>query len=144
MVVELLDYDMRFGQGFLFSPPRPVRAEALQGVADKQDTAARTPGRTDPGAGNRRLGSLACVLNCPYLSPFVRTFRRRSRPATTRSSATSGASSTTASLATPEACDALMRFRAKGGTVMLITNAPRPGAVVTPVPRQAQRAARGL
>jgi HAD superfamily hydrolase (TIGR01459 family) len=33
--------------------------------------------------------------------------------------------------ATPEACDALKRFRAKGGTVALITNAPRPGAVVT-------------
>jgi cyclic-di-GMP phosphodiesterase TipF (flagellum assembly factor) len=32
-VVDLLDYDIRFGQGFLFSPPRPVRAEALQGVA---------------------------------------------------------------------------------------------------------------
>jgi HAD superfamily hydrolase (TIGR01459 family) len=32
--------------------------------------------------------------------------------------------------ATPEACDALMRFRATGGTVALITNAPRPGAVV--------------
>ena len=32
--------------------------------------------------------------------------------------------------ATPEACDALIRFRAKGGTVALITNAPRPGAVV--------------
>ncbi len=31
MVVNLLDYDVRFGQGFLFSPPRPVRAEALQG-----------------------------------------------------------------------------------------------------------------
>jgi cyclic-di-GMP phosphodiesterase TipF (flagellum assembly factor) len=30
MVVDLLDYDVRFGQGFLFSPPRPVRAEALQ------------------------------------------------------------------------------------------------------------------
>jgi cyclic-di-GMP phosphodiesterase, flagellum assembly factor TipF len=29
-VVDLLDYDVRFGQGFLFSPPRPVRAEALQ------------------------------------------------------------------------------------------------------------------
>ena len=28
-VVDLLDYDVRFGQGFLFSPPRPVRAEAL-------------------------------------------------------------------------------------------------------------------
>jgi HAD superfamily hydrolase (TIGR01459 family) len=33
--------------------------------------------------------------------------------------------------ATPAACDALVRFRAKGGTVALITNAPRPGAVVT-------------
>lgn len=33
MVVDLLDYDVRFGQGFLFSPPRPVRAEALQGTA---------------------------------------------------------------------------------------------------------------
>jgi cyclic-di-GMP phosphodiesterase TipF (flagellum assembly factor) len=31
-VVDLLDYDVRFGQGFLFSPPRPVRADALQGV----------------------------------------------------------------------------------------------------------------
>ena len=30
----------------------------------------------------------------------------------------------------PEACDALSRFRAGGGTVILITNAPRPGAAV--------------
>ena len=29
-VIDLLDYDVRFGQGFLFSAPRPVRAEALQ------------------------------------------------------------------------------------------------------------------
>jgi HAD superfamily hydrolase (TIGR01459 family) len=33
--------------------------------------------------------------------------------------------------ATPAACDALTRFRENGGTVILITNAPRPGAVVT-------------
>ena len=45
--------------------------------------------------------------------------------------------------ATPDACDALIRFRAKGGTVALITNAPRPGAVVSKfldklgVPREA-------
>jgi HAD superfamily hydrolase (TIGR01459 family) len=32
--------------------------------------------------------------------------------------------------ATPEACDALIRFRDNGGTVVLITNAPRPGEVV--------------
>src|SRR5258708_32874207 len=30
----------------------------------------------------------------------------------------------------PEACDALTRFRAGGGTVLLITNAPRPADVV--------------
>jgi cyclic-di-GMP phosphodiesterase, flagellum assembly factor TipF len=34
-VVDLLDYDVRFGQGELFSPPRPVRSEVLQGIADK-------------------------------------------------------------------------------------------------------------
>jgi len=33
--------------------------------------------------------------------------------------------------ATPEPCEALVRFRARGGTVALITNAPRPGAVVS-------------
>src|SRR5712691_6262474 len=32
--------------------------------------------------------------------------------------------------ATAEACDALARFRHGGGTVVLITNAPRPGEVV--------------
>jgi cyclic-di-GMP phosphodiesterase TipF (flagellum assembly factor) len=39
MVVDLLDYDVRFGQGFLFSPPRPVRAEALQSAAGAADAA---------------------------------------------------------------------------------------------------------
>ena len=34
MVVDLLDFDVRYGQGFLFSPPRPVRAEALQSTGD--------------------------------------------------------------------------------------------------------------
>jgi HAD superfamily hydrolase (TIGR01459 family) len=33
-------------------------------------------------------------------------------------------------VATPAACDALQRFRAGGGTVILITNAPRPGDFV--------------
>jgi cyclic-di-GMP phosphodiesterase TipF (flagellum assembly factor) len=32
-VVDLLEYDVRFGQGFLFSQPRPVRADALLGTA---------------------------------------------------------------------------------------------------------------
>jgi cyclic-di-GMP phosphodiesterase TipF (flagellum assembly factor) len=41
VVVDLLDYDVRFGQGFLFSPPRPVRPEALQGIADRNDVVVR-------------------------------------------------------------------------------------------------------
>ncbi|MEA2907128.1 MAG: cyclic-di-GMP phosphodiesterase, flagellum assembly factor TipF [Alphaproteobacteria bacterium] len=49
MVVDLLDYDVRYGQGFLFSPPRPVRAEALQGVADR-DVVAREVPVADEGA----------------------------------------------------------------------------------------------
>ena len=28
-VVDLLDHDVRYGQGFLFAPPRPVRAEVM-------------------------------------------------------------------------------------------------------------------
>ena len=42
-VVDLLDYDVKYGQGYLFSQPRPVRAEVLQGVPD------RTPERSDAG-----------------------------------------------------------------------------------------------
>ncbi len=34
MAIDLLDCDLRYGQGFLFSPPRPVRADALQGVSE--------------------------------------------------------------------------------------------------------------
>jgi cyclic-di-GMP phosphodiesterase, flagellum assembly factor TipF len=55
-VVDLLDYDVRFGQGFLFSPPRPVRAEALQGTGDLKDTAP-APQAAGDAAGN--LGQLA-------------------------------------------------------------------------------------
>jgi cyclic-di-GMP phosphodiesterase TipF (flagellum assembly factor) len=44
-VVDLLDYDVRFGQGFLFSPPRPVRTEALQGVGETiKPGASESPG----------------------------------------------------------------------------------------------------
>ena len=41
-VVDLLDFDVRFGQGFLFSPPRPVRAEALQGGGETSSELAAT------------------------------------------------------------------------------------------------------
>jgi cyclic-di-GMP phosphodiesterase, flagellum assembly factor TipF len=59
-VVDLLDYDVRFGQGFLFSPPRPVRAEALQGVGDpgigSEQARVDTPPASASGSSLRSSG----------------------------------------------------------------------------------------
>jgi cyclic-di-GMP phosphodiesterase TipF (flagellum assembly factor) len=57
MVVDLLDYDVRFGQGFLFSPPRPVRAEALQSGANAEpmdEATGEQPAELMSAAGGRR------------------------------------------------------------------------------------------
>jgi cyclic-di-GMP phosphodiesterase, flagellum assembly factor TipF len=53
MVVDLLEYDVKYGQGFLFSPPRPVRAEALQGVAERGDLIATESAPAPTGADRR-------------------------------------------------------------------------------------------
>ena len=39
-VVDLLDYDVRFGQGFLFAPPRPLRPEGAATPAEPAASAA--------------------------------------------------------------------------------------------------------
>jgi cyclic-di-GMP phosphodiesterase, flagellum assembly factor TipF len=54
-VVDLLDYDVRFGQGFLFAPPRPVRAEALQGSGGE---VAKDAGRAVASVPGNREGAL--------------------------------------------------------------------------------------
>ncbi|AMN40017.1 EAL domain-containing protein [Rhodoplanes sp. Z2-YC6860] len=53
-VVDLLEYDVRFGQGYLFSQPRPVRNEALRGAGETDivlDDAADRPRRAVGGTG---------------------------------------------------------------------------------------------
>jgi cyclic-di-GMP phosphodiesterase TipF (flagellum assembly factor) len=42
-VVDLLDYDVRFGQGFLFAAPRPLRPETATAAVS-----AETPAPTAP------------------------------------------------------------------------------------------------
>jgi cyclic-di-GMP phosphodiesterase TipF (flagellum assembly factor) len=37
-VVDLLDYDIRFGQGFLFAPPRPLKPESAAAQAPAAET----------------------------------------------------------------------------------------------------------
>jgi cyclic-di-GMP phosphodiesterase TipF (flagellum assembly factor) len=58
-VVDLLDYDVRFGQGFLFSPPRPVRAEALQGNGAETAAAASGAAPKEQAAKPGNLAQLA-------------------------------------------------------------------------------------
>ena len=68
-VVDLLDYDVRFGQGFLFAPPRPLRPEgasATGGAAPNKAQETKSPGL--PMAPARLLPSM--------LRPSIRRGRR--------------------------------------------------------------------
>jgi cyclic-di-GMP phosphodiesterase TipF (flagellum assembly factor) len=42
-VVDLLDYDVRFGQGFLFAPPRPLRPEGASATGGAAPSNAQEP-----------------------------------------------------------------------------------------------------
>jgi cyclic-di-GMP phosphodiesterase, flagellum assembly factor TipF len=50
-VVDLLDYDVRFGQGFLFAPPRPLRPEGASA------TGSASPTRTQDSNGSGKTAS---------------------------------------------------------------------------------------
>ena len=60
-VVDLLDYDVRFGQGFLFAPPRPLRPEG----------ASATGGPNSNKESNGSNGSNATSTPAPVASPAV-------------------------------------------------------------------------
>jgi cyclic-di-GMP phosphodiesterase TipF (flagellum assembly factor) len=50
-VVDLLDFDVRFGQGFLFAPPRPLRPEGASATGGVPPSKAQEPngsGKTAP------------------------------------------------------------------------------------------------
>jgi cyclic-di-GMP phosphodiesterase TipF (flagellum assembly factor) len=49
-VVDLLDYDVRFGQGFLFAPPRPLRPEGAASPAEPAVSAVDAPARKEEKA----------------------------------------------------------------------------------------------
>jgi cyclic-di-GMP phosphodiesterase TipF (flagellum assembly factor) len=66
-VLDLLDFNVRYGQGVLFAPPRPVRQEALRASAEPTEGVARaTPVGDDrpplraarPGGGRSKGGLL--------------------------------------------------------------------------------------
>jgi cyclic-di-GMP phosphodiesterase, flagellum assembly factor TipF len=51
-VVDLLDYDVRFGQGFLFAPPRPLRPEAASA------TGGASPNKPQDSNGSAKTASV--------------------------------------------------------------------------------------
>jgi cyclic-di-GMP phosphodiesterase TipF (flagellum assembly factor) len=73
VVVDLLDYDVRYGQGFLFAPPRPLRADAGPGgISDtlpvtssangvRPDSGSRPGDGAKADATSRTLGNAALI-----------------------------------------------------------------------------------
>lgn len=78
-VVDLLDYDVRFGQGFLFAPPRPLRPEG----------ASATGGATNKEAGSAN-GSTGPTTPAPIASPAVDSPRTTGNAALARRAAGPG------------------------------------------------------
>ncbi len=62
-VVDLLDYDVRFGQGFLFAPPRPLRPEGASATGDA------TTNKAEPSSSNGSHASNGSGRPAPVAGP---------------------------------------------------------------------------
>jgi cyclic-di-GMP phosphodiesterase, flagellum assembly factor TipF len=65
-VVDLLDYDVRFGQGFLFAPPRPLRPEGASA------TGGPTPNRESSSSNAPNVSSNPVPIASPSAEASVR------------------------------------------------------------------------
>jgi cyclic-di-GMP phosphodiesterase TipF (flagellum assembly factor) len=80
-VVDLLDYDVRFGQGALFSPPRPIRPDAFQAAdanAAEKDAEPVGQSNTAHEAQEPRTPHLPAAEPAAELIPFARVGMRHS------------------------------------------------------------------
>jgi cyclic-di-GMP phosphodiesterase TipF (flagellum assembly factor) len=75
-VVDLLDFDVRFGQGFLFSAPRPLRPDA---AAANGQSAPGTPSQANNDA-NRALQADAVRADPPRVTGNAALARRAAGP----------------------------------------------------------------
>jgi cyclic-di-GMP phosphodiesterase TipF (flagellum assembly factor) len=79
-VVDLLDYDVRFGQGFLFAPPRPVRPEgagAISGGSAEGEIRTELGGAGKPGG----IEAVAAEPSPARLTGSAALVRRAAGPA---------------------------------------------------------------
>jgi cyclic-di-GMP phosphodiesterase TipF (flagellum assembly factor) len=99
-VVDLLDYDVRFGQGFLFAPPRPLRPEGASATggapagkgqdakvqdSSKQDSSkqdsSKTSDRAPDSNGTGKTASIdAPAIDMPRISGVAALARRIAGP----------------------------------------------------------------
>jgi cyclic-di-GMP phosphodiesterase TipF (flagellum assembly factor) len=60
-VIDLLDYDVRFGQGFLFSPPRPLRTD-VAAASEAQNSATSVAAANPPQPAPARVQGVAALV----------------------------------------------------------------------------------
>jgi cyclic-di-GMP phosphodiesterase TipF (flagellum assembly factor) len=74
-VVDLLDFDVRFGQGFLFAPPRPLRPEGASA------TGGASPNKTQDSNGSGKVASVeGAGIDSPRATGNAALARRAAGP----------------------------------------------------------------
>jgi cyclic-di-GMP phosphodiesterase, flagellum assembly factor TipF len=85
-VVDLLDYDVRFGQGFLFAPPRPLRPEGASATGGApagkgQDAKVQDSSNAPDANGSGKTASIdASAIDAPRISGVAALARRIAGP----------------------------------------------------------------
>jgi cyclic-di-GMP phosphodiesterase TipF (flagellum assembly factor) len=69
-VVDLLDFDVRFGQGFLFAPPRPLRPE---GAPAADGASAGNAQESNSASNSASSGAVKTALDAPIIEPPARS-----------------------------------------------------------------------
>jgi cyclic-di-GMP phosphodiesterase TipF (flagellum assembly factor) len=82
-VVDLLDFDVRFGQGFLFAPPRPLRPEGASATGASASKAQESNGQSNgPSNGAGKPASVDGVaIDPPRATGNAALARRAAGPA---------------------------------------------------------------
>lgn len=78
-VVDLLDYDVRFGQGFLFAPPRPLRPEGASATAGSSPNNAQES-KASNGSGKSTSGESPAIQPPQRASGNAALARRAAGP----------------------------------------------------------------
>jgi cyclic-di-GMP phosphodiesterase, flagellum assembly factor TipF len=79
-VVDLLDYDVRFGQGFLFAPPRPLRPEAASATGGAAPNKAQDSQLQDSNGSAKTASVERAAIDPPRATGNAALARRAAGP----------------------------------------------------------------